>query len=122
MPRFLARIAEKITSVFDVWACKKETFGSLLHCFVEKPADFTPFRRGSWTFYNKFGRYGCVNSSMARELRSGMQTTKEEDMRYFLTTLSIMAFALLGTACDSEPDSPGEAIEEAGDEVEDALE
>lgn len=42
-------------------------------------------------------------------------------MKRMIALLSILAAGLFGVGCDTEPDSPGEAIEEAGDELGDAL-
>lgn len=41
-------------------------------------------------------------------------------MKTFLIGVCLVSASMFGIACDKEPDTPGEALEEAGDDVEDA--
>jgi hypothetical protein len=46
--------------------------------------------------------------------------TENKTVKTLLIGLCLAGTSMFGIACDKEPDTPGEAMEEAGDDVEDA--
>ena len=43
-------------------------------------------------------------------------------MRKFLILLGVVGLSMFGVGCESEPDTPGEKLQDIGDEMGDAME